>query len=93
MRKYLFTVILLGSLLSVSAAHAGSAAVKIDFDPAVGTTMLATFSYTATAADAGDTLRLICKGVPDATWGGKIGLDDVSVRVPIPPPGSVFVLR
>ncbi len=82
------------SLVNADDSNAELAAItEADFDPAVGTTMLATFSYTATGADAGDTLRLICKGVPHGSLGGKVGLDDVSVRRPIPPQGTVITIR
>ena len=92
MKRFKHLKWMVGAAIAVTAG-CGGMTVQTDFDPAVGTTMWATFSYTATAGDAGDTLRLIAKGVPDATWGGKIGLDDVSVRVPLPPQRTLFVIR
>jgi hypothetical protein len=87
------------SFYNVTDGHELAAITETNFDPsALGTnkTIAATFSYTADAADQGDTLRLIMN--PDNTrgtstwygWGNRTGVDNVTVTT-TPEPGTMVL--
>lgn len=84
------------SLFDVTDNRELAAITQANFDPSsLGylKSMPATFSYTATAADSGDTLRLILVGTPGTADHVRTGIDNVSVTTAaVPEPGTVLML-
>lgn len=72
-----------------------AAITQADFDPSSLGTLAhvpATFNYTATAADNGDTLRLILLATPGSADHVRTGIDAISVTVTaVPEPGTLLL--
>lgn len=84
------------SFFDVTANKELAHITQADFNPALlGTlkTVAATFSYSAGASDAGDTLRLILTATGDSSSVGRLGIDDVTVTTSaVPEPGAMAIV-
>lgn len=73
-----------------------AAITQANFDPSASgalASIAATFNYTATAADNGDTLRLMLLGTPGSANQVRTGIDAITVTTsPIPEPGTLILL-
>jgi hypothetical protein len=80
------------SLFNVTDNRELKAITESNFDPSAGgilNSMPASFTYTAVAADNGDTVRLIVTSPTPTSLTGRTGVDAVTVSSTFEPPGLV----